>query len=330
VSNGRKRAQAQKAKVDFFTAINAAYKTDSLKQWLSETINNPMTGCNRWMSRCYNENAGELAQTLTTLQHVVTLIETATEGILRPVVAALITKDPHSLDDHTQLLKALEYYLSFRFGVKEPVTAEERTNLLAGANIMNDTGSRTVITYGLEACDACENKLGWENFYQRNEPMVLTLLNFLKVSSIDVCHPNNGVYCFENPAVFYTMIQQIPNMAAVCVGGQVNLAAYKLFELFEKNGIKTYYHGDFDPEGLLIAEKLLQRFKTLALFGYNEAYYMQAMSGKRITEKRLKQCDQLTTQDLVEMGKLIKKHQRAGYEEYLIDQLLREVRSSFV
>lgn len=53
----------------------------------------------------------------------------------------------------------------------------------------------------------------------------------------------------------------------MCMNGQPRLAGLMVLDLFEKSGIRVYYAGDLDPEGILIAQKLSQYYKGNFIIG---------------------------------------------------------------
>lgn len=72
-------------------------------------------------------------------------------------------------------------------------------------------------------------------------------------------HPLYQIYLLENPAVFSIFIKKYPKCAAVCVNGQPQLSTLVLLDFLQEN-YTFYYQGDFDPEGLLIAQRLKERY----------------------------------------------------------------------
>ena len=47
----------------------------------------------------------------------------------------------------------------------------------------------------------------------------------------------------------------------MCMNGQPRRASILLLDLAAQAGIRICYAGDFDPEGLLIAQKVIQYYK---------------------------------------------------------------------
>ncbi len=66
----------------------------------------------------------------------------------------------------------------------------------------------------------------------------------------------------ENPSVSRCCLEKKEKTrnarrAYMCMNGQPRLAGLMVLDLFEKSGIRVYYAGDLDPEGILIAQKFI-------------------------------------------------------------------------
>ena len=67
------------------------------------------------------------------------------------------------------------------------------------------------------------------------------------------------VYVVENPAVFAALVSRYPEQAFVCTNGQLRLSALILLDLLSRDS-RLHYAGDYDPEGLGIAQRLKDRY----------------------------------------------------------------------
>ncbi|MDD3028502.1 MAG: DUF2399 domain-containing protein, partial [Erysipelotrichaceae bacterium] len=108
------------------------------------------------------------------------------------------------------------------------------------------------------------------------------------------------------------------NCSLVCTSGQLKVAALKLFEMLDRK-VRIFYSGDFDPEGLQIADKLLGRFPNVTPWGFSEKLYFKALSSEPISDVRLSKLDSLADSRLKQLGKSIKDHKLAGYQENILD-----------
>lgn len=102
----------------------------------------------------------------------------------------------------------------------------------------------------------------------------------------------------------------------MCMNGQPRLSAVMMLDLLEKAGIKVYYAGDFDPEGLLIAQKIRRYYKGEMEYWHMSAKdYEKSRSRENISVRRLKMLDRIEDTELVEIAEAIRKEGVAGYQE---------------
>jgi hypothetical protein len=88
-------------------------------------------------------------------------------------------------------------------------------------------------------------------------------------------------------------------------------------------GIKVYYSGDFDPEGLLIAQKLGQYYQgDFAYWHMTKEAYEMTCPCETISERRLKMLDNITDPKLQKVSEAIKNKGMAGYQENIWQLLL--------
>ena len=96
---------------------------------------------------------------------------------------------------------------------------------------------------------------------------------------------------------------------------------YELLDKFENHVF--LYHGDYDPEGLLIADKLKQKYANLELILYNEELFEKSKSDKKINSSRIKILDNVSSISLQEITKMIKKTNTVGYQEKVISDIIK-------
>lgn len=133
----------------------------------------------------------------------------------------------------------------------------------------------------------------------------------------------------ENPSVFAVLCgkEKAGNVrrAYMCMNGQPRLAGLMVLDLFAKSGIRIYYAGDLDPEGLLIAQKLSQYYKGEFHYWHMEtADYEKCRSEKVISPKRMKILERITDERLNPVLEKIEEHGTAGYQEMLVEDFKAE------
>ena len=241
--------------------------------------------------------------------------------------AAEITADPHFFDKTRPARQLFLYALSHYFQVGKPGSAFAEAELLYKGGLFNTEISNYTICLGLLGREkGTDLHPGWAGFYQSGETLQLSLENLSRIEQ--VTSPTGFAFVLENPAVFSALADRWRRERGkgapplVCTNGQVNLATIVLLELLSKSGAILYYSGDFDPEGLLIADRLKARFgKGLRLSHYSVDDYDRAISERKLSAGRLKQLERLEDNTLKQVGQEVLSRGYAGYQELLIDDL---------
>lgn len=100
------------------------------------------------------------------------------------------------------------------------------------------------------------------------------------------------------------------------------LMAGIVLDLFAKSGIRVYYVGDLDPEGILIAQKLSQYYKGEFHYWHMEtADYEKCRSEEVISPKRMKILERITDGRLKPVVDRIEEYGPAGYQEMLVEEM---------
>ncbi|MFI3215038.1 MAG: DUF2399 domain-containing protein, partial [Eubacteriales bacterium] len=230
------------------------------------------------------------------------------------------------------------------------LSAEEKQELLFRVGILKDDISNQVMVYGVQA-EKKDGKLhlGVQGFYEENE---LCMISLLTLTSLQRCIADgNRVYVVENPIVFARIIELVKGMkkhqradridavtmipehqmtgekfGVLCVNGQPNLATLVMLDKLAKNHTEFHYAGDFDPEGLMIAQRLKNRYgEQLKLWHYGVKDYEKSMSQKTVDQTRMKMLEHVTDSDLMTIGTCIRNSGMAGYQESLLDEYLKDL-----
>lgn len=241
------------------------------------------------------------------------------------VFSAKITGNPHFFDEGTLEEKLLSSYLDFFFRGEEDQElsrTEQKGKQLYQAGIMKDDLSNFVLVYNLHGRKK-DGQLheGLEGFAKEKEPVQLTLMTLGDLR--DVWAETDKVYVVENPSVFSYLCKKYPDGSFLCGNGQIRLAVWVLMD-FLCSHHEFCYGGDFDPEGLLIAQKLKVRYRDkLSFWGYEERYFEKYLSDVVISEKRLKKLDKVWIEELQEVKTMLRKKKRAVYQEAMMEEYWR-------
>ena len=86
-----------------------------------------------------------------------------------------------------------------------------------------------------------------------------------------------------------------------------------------------HYAGDFDPEGLLIAQNLKERYGSkLTLWNYQVEWYEKYLSDTVLEDFRLKKLEKIYLEELQEIKQCMQKEKRAAYQERMLSVYFRK------
>ncbi len=256
------------------------------------------------------------------------------------VFAATMTGDPHYFDEGNAGNRILTYIIQFYYtsgilqakiptGRKEYYNNELKNELFFYAGLMKDDLSNYTMVYGIDAYKKNREKhQGIHGYYTEKQPVIIALLTLGELVSIE--SKVKTVFILENPAVFAAIAGEHPKDAVlVCTNGQPRLSSLILLDLFYKQEYQMFYAGDFDPEGLQIADKLKSRYSNrLILWRYGIADYENAKSQVLLSEQRLKKLQNIKARDLSNIRICLEREKHAGYQERLIEYYLKDIRKS--
>lgn len=238
--------------------------------------------------------------------------------------ASYHTKNPHAFDKNTFAYYLMMHGIVYFLKVDFPKTNLEQNEILYRAGLYQDGISNYCSVARLQAFN--ENNqphLGWAGFYDSYEALNVNMDNLLHIHFITCC---DRVYIVENPSVFQALLkkikkEKIEKIGLVCTNGQLNYSAYLLLDILVNSNIEIYYSGDMDPEGLLIADKIKQRYPSIKLWCYDVRQYEISKSKEQATDQRMHMLDALKDEALIRIRKCICENKnRVGYQENMIEE----------
>lgn len=331
ISKKEKTALENEEKDLFFQEIISKYNENIAISWFKKLVANSQNG-NNLILQNYRNNKKELKKTLEnvfdSIQFIPKFMKNSSEDYqeILPIFAATATGNPHYFDEGTLGEKILTLFLiDFYKITKEDFLSysEYKSKIWFEAGIIKDEVSNDVLIYGIKGIDNKNNiHQGIEDFSKRNEPIRLTLFNLQNLSKLFPYDEREEIiYIVENPAIFSLFIKKFPNRTVICGNGQIRRAVLMALDLFDIN-CKFYYSGDLDPEGLLIAQKLKNRYGTrLFLWKYEVELYKAHLSDIELDESRLKKLTSIEDPDLLSLKEEMLIRKRAVYQEQIITEL---------
>ena len=243
------------------------------------------------------------------------------------IFSSRITKDPHTFDHtgfcRTLFLNAISYFFP-------SIDKNKEIDVLYSVGLYKEAMSNYCGIVRLNAIDK-EGKIhdGWKGFYDRYEEWNVNLDNLLNITSLS-SDLIRIVCVLENPSVFHRLASlikhnNITSVALVCTYGQLNYASYLIMDYLSQTDFTIYYSGDMDPEGLLIAQKIKERYPNVFLWHYEIEDYYLSCSEKKSSEKRLKMLEKLNEPKLRAIGQcIIGTCGKSGYQENIIQKYERD------
>mgnify|MGYP004651434651 FL=1 len=250
-----------------------------------------------------------------------------------PVFAAELSGDPHRLDAGTRnahLLQLLLQWLEGQRGVEademNSIPSLRRQARYLAAGILLDDVSNYAMLCGVEAIgrDGLVHA-GMAGFAADGAPVNVPLSVITGWAQLR-CR-DNTLWIVENPVVYAVLCECFGRTRSLmCMNGQPRLSAWLILRLLRAAGTRVYYAGDFDPEGLCIAEKVQQSLLPgqCVFWHMSEADYRSAQSQKPIEARRMKMLDHLQDPLLKTTAVLIRKQGVAGYQENILQMYLSE------
>lgn len=330
-SKKEERQKEQERRESFFEEVQKGYEGTPGGKWLQTTLKERRMGYELLIQQ-YNGNSAELKEIIKNVFAAAEQLpglsgerEEAAGKIKREllaVFAARVTGNPHYFDVGTAAERLLFSVLSFCLeeekdnGLSE---TERKTQLYYRAGILKDDLSNDTLAYGIRAWkQGGRIHAGVEGFFREKEPIRLTLRTIGELERVQARQEN--IYLFENPAVFSVFMKKYPGCAAICVNGQPRLATFLLLDFLKENHV-FYYNGDFDPEGLLIAQRLKMRYgESLQLWNYQTEWYLQYLSEVKLSDMRIKKLEKVSIPELQELKACMQKEKRAAYQEAMIEE----------
>lgn len=245
------------------------------------------------------------------------------------VCSARATGWPHALDYQQVEGKLFIQALCCIFNLSAE-SAEERMEVYYQAGLATDTLSSFTIGRGLVLLESDKREHpGFGFLRERREICHLSLETLSGLTGAD--SPDKQVFVVENQMVFSQLCELCPQTDSVilCTSGQCRTASLILLDMLRDSGCEIWYSGDYDPEGMLIADKLVKRGKgQIRLWHYTVEEYVRCMSGQEIKEESLKMLGRLSEESLLKIGKVMMAERQAAYQERLLEELLYDIKEA--
>ena len=242
------------------------------------------------------------------------------------VFAAEISGNPHYFDRGTAAGQLLVHAVCYWKKAELPENAHQWRELLQGAGIVPDNVSSMLHACGLRM----KRKEGWHPAYDAfctlKEPYVITMENLRGIIGVQAV--GDCVYVVENEMVFTYLLNNAPkdHLTLLCTSGQLRAVALELIRMILDSGVRIYYSGDIDPDGIGIADRLWQKFGDgIQIWRMTPEDYENSLSGEVIGESGMTKLGNIKNPMLRETAEHMKIKRMAAYQENILEDLLRDL-----
>lgn len=331
ISNKERKEKRRLRKENFLGDLKNKYTY--VNEWLSYIELNHADSY--WIHQLITSSHEKFEQCVAILNQVVKNLPG--NPIRLPVFAQQMTKNPHSFDQNQDLGKLLLHLftvtkaLSMNESVKIPNTSEEKTELLFEFNVLRDDITNYVSVANILAETSDNKNQVWEVASKTNTVLNVPLRELIQVESLYPTGSGDDVWLVENSGVFSAILDQVPNVPLICTHGQFTLAVWRCLDLLVRRNCTLYYSGDFDAEGIGMANRLLERYpEQIKLWKMDTMSYEKSVfTEEKLSEKRLNQLSGINTEELEEIKNKILHLKFPGYQEALLDEMIEELMEKY-
>ncbi len=348
LTKNEEKSRYNEKRNDFFQRLIAKQHHPLCREWLQHIY--AKGNGTRGINIVYDRDSGLLEKQLNqVLEALVVALKQKEIGTFRrlPVFAGKVANDPHAFDFGTEqsrmLLSALEFVRQLgeneNFQHGELKDAEEMTELLAYYGILRDDLHNYVTCTGIVPSKKEQEQKSnwWKEACEERTTFNLPLREIVKYESFLPFNneKNNVIFAVENSGVFSEIMDHFADesfspLPLICTNGQFKLATFYLLDRLVKNDTLIYYSGDFDPEGLQMAQRLYERYpEQVRLWRYEVADYEACHPQVTIPQHRLKKLDKIKISILLATKKALQSKGKVGYQEHILRGLIEDIKKFY-
>lgn len=326
ISNKELRAEREAKFQAFMSDQRRQYPI--LEAWFDYLLS--IQGEGRWIASLAESDALYFTRLVENLAQALEHLPSAAERL--PMFSQRITGNPHAFDLQGDLGKMFLHVLAVYEREDEaegalvvPGDTEGINELLNAFHLYRDDLLNFVTAAGLYAETTQGLRETWTAAVKQDSVQIIPLKELIPLTRV---YPASGrtVWIVENSGVCSVLLDLLPDASIVCTNGQFTLASLMLLDLLAQESCQLYYAGDFDPEGLGMAQRLLQRYpEKLHVWQMDVTAYQQSNPVKPLTKERLRKLRGITESPLIEVASEMQELKMAGYQEALVDVMVRDM-----
>lgn len=316
----KKEAQAEEARLvsSILSRLLARYSAGAAGKWL-RLLQEGWKG-DRTYRLARREDYGDEAL-LGEAAHILSKLPASYERL--PFFANRTTGNPHALDGGSRLGKIFLQALSW---LHPAIAPDDRTMLLYEARLLRDDIQNFATAFGIAADGA--TSLYWRAAAEAFAPINVPLREIVRAERfVSACGDTPfRVFIVENSGVFSALLDALTEAGRIvpllCLHGQPKLASWALLDRLAAAGAELYYAGDCDPEGLVIAERILRCYPQAHAWQFDVRRFTPSAP---LSDARLKKLDGVTHPALLPVKEALLQHRAGCYQESLFRELKDDV-----
>lgn len=332
ITNKDKRLIKEQTKKEFFNTVINDYSGSPSEKWLKAMS----CECKYGYKMIIKELEESAFAARNMLENICGAVDSRYTSLDEPVqlavLSASITGNSHYFDSNTISGKLLIHALAYLADIKEYKNAEEIKAVYAEYSIEPDSISCAAVAIGVRLFYGYKREhLAFKAFADTSDICLISSSNLSGIEYAD--SDNKRVYIVENQMVFTALADTAKEcrLTLMCTSGQLKTAGLKLIDMLIQNGCDIYYAGDFDPEGLQIADKLCRRYENIDRFHIwrmsVKDYLCIEKSEDEISEQRLKKLLNIHTPLLTKTADEIRSVKHPAYQELLLKEMIADMKS---
>lgn len=245
-----------------------------------------------------------------------------------PLFSQRATGNPHALDLGTMRGKLWLHLLHVLANGEgpPPAQAEQVNELLLQYRLLRDDIQNFVTLANLLAYsgDGVLHPV-WRAAVEEQMVLNVPIRELLKIDKVTAADGGSNVYVVENSGVFSALLDEVPDAPLICTHGQFKLAGLRLMDLLQASGHTLHYSGDFDPEGLSMAVRFVERYGgsgqvwRMSLEDYEQSIPMVELGTRNA------KLDAVLESALSDIALAMRERGKMGYQEGIIHLLVGDL-----
>jgi len=326
ISSREIKNTAEEEKSLFWKSVSEKCAGTTYSKWIKEMMVNQTFGYKTVMTE-FRKSAENTKNILESVFRAVRICDGNSTYIQLAVLSAEVTGNPHYFDKSETAGRLLLNCLSCLSGTELTGKSETEKEIydIFGIEPDNISGAAAVLCLRLYMENGEEHP-AYRYFAESGEMCLISVAALNSVTGADC--DKKRVFVVENPMVFSALSSAAADNGEclICTFGQIKHSGLKIIDMLLQSGCRIYYSGDFDPEGLQIADKLISRGTGIFPWRMAADDYRILNKSEDISEKRMKILESISDPVLAETADEIRKTGKSAYQELQIRVLENDIR----